>query len=382
MRPASNKTKKKNYHKRNRSLQTSSARNAVFTFLSVMFFSCLDQIELEIPKGFKESVVIDGKIVLGEPSVFILQVGQLFSFTSDSRGRINAKDAILTDEDGNQMAISQRGTGLYYYEFKPDDPVKILPGKSYKLNIGTFDGREFESTFEPITPVPIIEEIRAEKIEKSVFVDDATTRTDTFIRYSIDTDLHADGSSEKSYLRWEVMRVAKITDAPLTSDITPKLCYVSSNLDVLDNKIFDGPGQTSNRLDNHILVDEDIGPFYGEGLYLTVVQESLSESAFRYWESVKLVSEQEGDLFGSPPGKIKSNFRNLNDEEDEAFGFFYLTRHDTARIFISPEFAGNPPVRCQPPTPQNDDGSCADPLCCDCLIQENSTTTKPHYWVE
>ena len=357
--------------------------NTFVQILAILFLmigsGCLEEIELPIPKGFQQSIFIDAKVVAGNPAVFSMQLGQLFTFTSDSRGSINARDALLTDSDGNEMIIKQTGTGIYYYEFQEDDPVQIEVGKSYQVRVGTFDGRDFESTFEPLLPVPRIENVRVEKIGESQTLPNQTVRIDTIMRYTLDTDLTAPGEAGRSYLRWESDRVARITDTPITLGSESKTCYVSSRLGVLTNRIFDGPRQSSSRLDDHVVLDDPIGPFYAQGLYYTVIQESLSEGAYEYWQSVREVSEEVGDIFGSPPGKIKSNFVNVTNPEDEVFGYFYATQQDTARIFVLPQSVAS---RCPSPNMVNPDGSCRDRLCCDCTSVENSSALRPSFWIE
>ena len=349
-------------------------------FILIFISGCLEPIELDIPKGFQQTIILEGKIVKGEPSTFELRVSQLFSFTAESRGSINARDAIIIDDAGNEMTIKATGQGIYFYEFTDIDPIKIDFGRSYKIRIGTFDGREFESAFEPLAPVPEINNLKLEKIEKEIIFPDQTTRLDTFIRYKVDTDLIPTNSNEKSRLRWELQNVYRVTDVAIFDD-EPKTCYLSSDLDVPSIKILNGSIQASNSIEDFVLYDELISPNFAEGLYFTAIQESLSESAFEYWERVKAVVDREGDIFADPPGKVKSNFVNINDPDDEAFGYFYVTQQDTARVFVSPEFAGNPSNRCPSMNMFNPDGSCADLLCCDCLTDPTSTTIKPDFWI-
>ena len=350
---------------------------------TLIFISgCLEPIELDIPKGFRESVIIEGKIVKGlNTSTFELKVSQLFSFTAESRGRINARDAIIVDDEGNQMSIKATGQGIYFYTFTSADPIKIESGRSYQIKIGTFDGREFESTFEPLVQGPEIKNLGFEKVEKEVIFPDQSIRRDTFIRYNLDTDVKRSNATDKNYLRWELQRSYQVTDFPIDGNSDPKICYVTNRVDVANVRIFNGPAQAAEELDNFPLLDERLNrPEFAEGLYFTAIQESLSKPAFEYWRSVQEVSNREGDIFAAPPGKVKSNFVNINDPEDETFGYFYVTTHDTARVFISPDFAGNPANRCPSEDLINPDGSCGDQLCCDCTTEENSTTVRPHYW--
>ncbi len=353
-----------------------------FSLILIVFSGCLEPIELDIPKGFQESLIIEGKIVKGEPSTFELYVSQLFNFTPESGGRINARDAIIMDEDGNEMEIDPVGQGVYFYEFTEEDPIKIEFGQSYKVQIGTFDGRVFESTFEPLLPGPEIANLRFEKIEKESLLPDQSIRIDSFIQFRIDTDLSAPGMTEKSYLKWDLQRVYQVTDFPIPADRDRRVCYISENVDVTNIRIFNGPGQAGDRLNNFELVDERLSRKFGEGYYFIVVQESLSEAAYNYWDNNKKVVEREGDIFADPAGKVKSNFVNLTDPNEEAFGYFYATFQDTVRAYISPEFAGNQPSPCPSPGQVNEVGMCIDNLCCNCASLPNSVTVKPYFWID
>ena len=357
----------------------------LLTFTILAVGGCLDQIELDIPKGFRESVIIEGRIVKANPSIFELKVRLLFSFTQESRARINTKDAILTDESGNQMIIKPRGQGLYIYQFKDDDPIKITEGKSYKVSLQTFDGRTFESELEPLSQPTKVESLKVKKIEKElVFIPDQSIILDTIMRYSLDTKLVPPGSDERIFLRWQVQQIAKVTDSPIDGSPS-QVCYVTNALDVITTKIFNGPAQKADRLDDYVILDAPITTYYGEGLYLEVIQESLSETAYEYWKSIKDTYEREGNIFVDPPGKLKSNFVNIEDPNDETFGFFYVTQQDTARVYVSPALAGFPKTRCPSPRLICPDGiRCCDPLCCDCetALNEITTLVKPHYWID
>ncbi len=342
--------------------------------------SCLDPIELDIPKGSDDAIVINSKLVLGDEATFTLELTRLFSFTVESRARIIAKQVIVYDENGNEMIIKPFADGYYNYKFQESDPIKIEVGSMYKMSLEMFDGRIFESNFEPLIEVPKLNEIHADTLEKSFILPDQTTRTGNFISYSIDTDLSIPGNEEKSALRWELRRTYKVTDSPISSKIDQKVCYVDEKAGVFDFLIYNGKGQTRDNLENYYLYDENITSAYGEGLYFTIIQESLSPSAYEYWDKVRNISERKDNIYADPPGKVSSNFTNINGD-DEAYGYFYVTKQDTSRIYIAPNFVNPPSTRCPSADLYCMDGSCCDLLCCDCIAVDNSDTTKPEFWI-
>ncbi|WP_235296899.1 DUF4249 family protein [Portibacter marinus] len=342
---------------------------------------CLDPIELEIPEGQGNAIVINAKIVEGNPSTFELNLSQIFSFTQDTRGRIIAKQVIIYDEAGNELEVKPTGDGIYEYIFSENDPISIEVGKSYKLSLEMFDGRLFESNFEPLLPVPEIENIHYEIYDKTFVLPDQSERTRTTISYSIDTPLEIPGQEERSNLKWEFQRVYKVTDSPIVFGQQQKVCYVSGNAGVFDINIYGGGTTTRTQLDNYFVYEEFLDRTYGEGLYFTVVQESLSKGAFEYWQKISNVLERKDNIYADPPGRVQSNYTHVNGSQD-AYGYFYVTTQDTSRIYVDPELSGVTETRCPSEGLVNMDGSCGDPLCCDCASVDNSTTLKPAFWIQ
>lgn len=350
---------------------------------SLSLIGCLEEIDLDIPKGTAEdALVIQASLIKGNPSVFDLTVTRLFDFTPDALRRINVLRVDLSDEDGNSFEIEAQGTGIYRYEFFDDDPnLKIEVGKSYKLRVAALDGRIYESSMEPLLPSPSNGSLVGRKIEKEFIVDEEEIVMDSFIQFSINTDLRAEGSTENSLIRWSAQRVFRLTDDG-SFIMDAKTCYITENLDVTEVKVFDGSEVTDERLENFDVFDDRLDYHFSEGYYAVIIQEALSAGAFRYWSQVSEVLSRDGNMFETPAGKIKSNFTNINDPDEEAFGYFYAASTDTIRLYVSPSQFGERDERCPPTTPPPPGGGCGVAVCCDCLSAEFSTTIQPEWWIE
>jgi hypothetical protein len=346
--------------------------------------SCLDPIDLKIPKGFEETLIFQGVLVKGNPSTFDFNVTRLFDFTAESLARVNVSQVILSDDAGNSVEIERVGTGTYRAEFVPgQSPISIDVGKSYKLNVRTFDGRAYESSFEPLLQVPLIDSLGLEGVQKeSVFLDGTTTSLDSFARVNVTTSTTSPNTNTPVALKWDVGRTYKLTDSPIEFGIEQKACYIYEDVDITKIKVFDGESIRGGDLESRQIFDQLFDFHISEGMYLQVVQSALSPQAFNYFNQVKQVLEREGNMFEAPAGKISTNFFNTQDPDEEVYGYFYTTTTDTARIYISPEFANFPGGRCPPPFPVNPDGSCGDITCCNCLDADDSTVLRPAYWVE
>jgi hypothetical protein len=98
-----------------------------------------------------------------------------------------------------------------------------------------------------------------------------------------------------------------------------------------------------------------------------------------YWNQVNTVVSREGDIFQDPVGKVPSNFKNADTDDEDVFGFFYATEQEVIRIFVSPEEANNPNKWCPQPLTE---GGQAPSDCCDCSTEIGSSTFKPSWWIQ
>lgn len=349
-----------------------------------MMASCLDAIDLETPPNNEESLVIQGKLVISDPSIVEVKLSRLFTFTAEGKRPVNAQSVILFDEDNNSIDLEDQGLGSYYLRIPADEPgFQIDLGKSYSIQVKTFDGRTFQSDFEKAEPVPRIESVDLAIVEREQINAAGTTNLVDYLQYQVSTPLRTSEAAGNTRLGWEFQHTFKVSDTPIDRDVEQKICYVTENLNVTDISVIDAEALTADRLENYAVYEAMISRFYGEGLYFSLVQESLSETAYEYFSQVAENTGRTGNMFEAPPGKVITNIRNINDETDEAFGFFYVTQQDTMRRYVSPESVGSPAAYCPPPQGlTRENGSCADALCCDCLSVSNSTVTKPSYWVE
>ncbi len=349
--------------------------------LAFALTSCLDQIDLQVPKGTEQAIVIQGSLVLGSPSKALITVTRLFDFTPDGLKRVNVRSVVLSDESGSNVELDKISNGTYYGEFPAGNPLlSVELGKSYKIDVSTFDGRSYESEWEPLLEVPKVKEVNADFIQQEIRIDDSERKLEDFLRFSVDTDLSVAGQDNRSAMKWTVFRTYKITDVPTAFNGESKVCYVTENPDVSSIITFNGSDIRDASLSNFRVLDARVDHKFAEGAYIQVVQESLSPGAYEYWSQVSDILSRDGNMFESPAGKIKSNFNNISDPSDEAFGYFYVTQHDTMRLYVPSELAGNPGNLCPPDLPPPPGGGCPLAICCNCLDEDGSTTVKPSFW--
>jgi hypothetical protein len=349
--------------------------------LLLAFAGCLSEIDLETPATNQESLVIQGKLIVSDPSHIDVKVSRLFTFTADGKKPVNARKVILIDEDQQQIELEDRGLGSYALDIPADSPFKVELGKSFYIRVETFDGRVFESASEFALPVPKITDVNYQLVSREVT--DALGRPTevNFVSYSVDTPLRTDAGSDNIRLGWEYFHTFKVTDTPISSSVTRKTCYLTQNLNITETKVVDAAQLTADSLRDYEIYETNFMRPFGEGLYFTTIQESLTETAYEFFMQVAENTGRTGSMFEAPPGKVVSNIRNINDENDEAFGFFYVTQQDTMHTYVDTLLVGDPPRFCPPPGGLvRENGSCAEPICCDCLSDPQSTVFRPVFW--
>ncbi len=351
----------------------------VFFFLTIMLTAsgCLDRIDFTVDGTERETIIIQGKLILGTPSKVEAKISKLFDFTTNVTS-IEVRSCVLMDEDGNTKQLVKTDRENYEAIILSDDPdIKVELNKLYKMVVETLDGRTIESSLELLADVPQPSDLGIE-----YFVPSDSLTSDTWFRLFLTTpkDL-ADGNPAR--VRWIIEEVTKITDAPEPlipgRPIEPKTCYITSNHTTTKVLAADVSELEGSELKNFEIIESRIKPTYSEGTYLVVYQESLSEEAYEYWNNIASIIAKNGSMFDLPAGKIFTNFKNTEDPvEDEVYGYFYATTQKFLRIYMSPDDMGNPRFYCPPPPMVRN-----PPLeCTDCLSVPNSTTEKPVWWIE
>jgi hypothetical protein len=348
----------------------------------LLFLSaCLDPIDLDIPLGFEETFVFQATLTKGQPSTFQLTSTRLFDFTPEGVRRVTLRSVFLEDENGQSMEIEADGQGVYNYTFNADDPVQIEAGKSYKLLVSTFDNRRYETNLEPLLPVPEIDTLTYELINKEVIIQEEDIRFDSVVRFYVNTPLVAANTKEPIDIRWKTRRIFQITDSPIEFGKFQKTCYVTEEVDVTQVQIFNGASSSAGQLSQYSIYDQTFSFHLAEGFVFELIQQSLSPGAYNYWDQISQVLERDGDMFEAPAGKIRSNFVNPDNPDDEVFGYFFATEETVARIYVPPVSSSITNL-CPPPNLIRENGTCGVAICCDCLSAEISTIIKPNFWGE
>ncbi len=358
--------------------------NRYFPFLlGIMMLSlwggCVDDIPLEVPEGNTQKLVIQASIMKGNPSVIEVLLSHSADFVQYFNARqISGASVKILDETQRSLLIPEARPGLYRLAWVNDGDFEIARGQTYQLEVQLPTGASYLSSLERIYAVPAATDIHIGLQTRSVLNEAENIVETPFIQFLIETPLKHPDETEKAYLKWDMEGVFRLIELEAPIPIPgPQTCYISESIGLGQVHVFNGFETSDDRLTNHLIYEEAINWNYSAGYYLTVYQQSLSKGAYEYWNKVSEVSAREGSLFEPPPGKIKSNIYNVDDEQEQVLGYFYATEVDSIRRFIQPQEANSPSAPCFAYTYET-----ADDYCRNCLLWPNSTLRKPDYWVE
>ena len=350
-------------------------RNLLILLVMVSFASCLDKIDFFRPKSDLKELVIQGVLIKGKPNLIAVEISNIFDQGGVvSPTYVTVSEVKLINDKGQSKDLAEIDLGKYELKiFNTDTTFSIDYIRKYKIFVKTFAGEEYESSFEKLLPVPKMKTASVKKLTKHTSNGRTEVKEDVhFVEFNISTDLRTTAQSRKANLRWTFLETYRFTDL----NDPPRVCYITERPDIVDLKLINGETLTNEQLNNFVVFEEKVDFKFSEGYYLTIIQQSISQSAFEYWAQIKELTGKTGSMFESPAGIIKTNFKTINDTARPVAGFFYATETDTLRLYISPAFTDNERRFCPPRKPVT------HPLCTNCLNHPRSTLKKPAFWIE
>lgn len=360
-------------------------KSITLILIGLLFTTCRDTINFEIPETIKDAVFIEGKLTKGTPSTVFVKIGQVFNFSA-TPSRFLAEFVHIIDESGQELALTSQEQGIFKLNIPSDHPTfKIDYGHAYKIRLQLKNQEIYESTYDTLYQVPEMLDLKLGTLSKNIKLPDGMRQTQEILSLLVSSPLTSPNNT-RPHLLWELESVFKQSDTPEGNyvrrgpcgliEAEPKTCYLSinpvDNYISLNTKLISG----DNLVDFTVYEAENTNTFvFSEGHYMTLHQQSISDAALEYWSQVNQLTNRNGSIFEAPSGKIITNFSNVANDKAEVFGYFFATDSNFRRIYISPEKAGNPRSHCPPVRDHS-------VLCDNCLCWQNSSREKPEWWEE
>ena len=269
----------------------------------------------------------------------LIEISRSVTLIYPSADPISGAFAELIREDGEFREFQEVKPGFYGCDL---DETFLQTGQSYMLHVITPDGKEYESDFDRLRPVPRIDSLYYEVETVSYESRDNTMEgIRFFVDFTFDDEAY-------EYIRWDLTETyefhnpdheAFIWDVDfrfyaLPDSSSPKICYITNDISTIHS-------MSLGYLDfgTYIRKPFDFVPNIQQKqklkhkYSLLVKQYSLGEEAFHYWNELKKTSQEQGFLFDKQPALLKSNIRNVNDDEEKILGFFSMSGVVERRAF-------------------------------------------------
>jgi len=310
----------------------------VFPFLLFGLSACIERYYPDESKLKTGTLVINAHLT-NQQGMQEIEISRSAPLIYPKLPPVQGSFAELIREDGETREFSENRPGFYGCDL---DEEFLQTGLSYSVHIILPDGNEYESEYDKLRPVPEIDSIYY-LVEKNSYA----TESDSIggVRFYIDFTYDKE---EYDYIRWDLTETyefhnpdieAFILDVDHVMKVLPdssnwKICYITNELHTIHS-------MSMGYLDFGIYIKK---PFsfvpniqLEQKLHhkysLLVRQHSIGKEAFYYWNELKKNTQEQGWLFDKQPAMLRSNFCNVNNEEERILGFFSMSSVVEKRAF-------------------------------------------------
>jgi len=336
--------------------------------ITFLFSTCLDEIDLNLPAS-TALLTVSGNIYSspGPYSIFLTESAQF------APGSIGIPDAVvgatvkIMDDQGNEEILQEFEDGEYR---TAANGIRGTVGRSYQIELAV-NGKTYQSKPEEMLPVN-----SAESLDFEVNTGERVNEAGNFVSstaVTIMVNTFFPNNDNGSFLKWSAFGVYEYWEIASSSNLNAEICYVTEKIDFDNVSVASSEQIEGDFLQKQRVISKEIDFRFSSRYCFNVIQQSITKAAYDFWSAVGSEFERSGNIFETPPGKIRGNIFNVADENEEVLGFFSASAVDTISILLSKNDVGNPPPQCQP-FPRGPES------CSNCLLLNNSTKTKPACW--
>lgn len=305
---------------------------AYILFVSFLF-GCIDEYKLpqDITNNYQEELVIEGRILSGEESVFYvtrtlpLSSGLDVSYISDAdifiigQNGYRSPKAIYTDE--NKYIIN---TG------------KLELDAMYAVEVYV-DGETYQSEFQPLQTSPDIDNVSYKECEDQTISFHVTTYGNEdssryyMWTYEEDWEFHADLNMFQTngilFYNENTYPVSELGSNPYY--------YCWGQQQSYEIKIYTTKELSSNEVREYELQRIGLDDIRISYIYSILVKQwCLTEEAYEYFRLMKLYTEDSGGLFMPMPNDVRGNVLCISNPEVNVRGFVIASEVKEKRMFL------------------------------------------------
>lgn len=306
-------------------------RNALLLLFlgTLLFTSCVDKIEFKVPSGQENALVINGKLLYGQPSYIEVNIEKLFAFDAASRNRVPSCCVTLENDLGQRIELDRVVFSAFNLEIPLDHPdFEISFDRNYRIIVETLEEGSFESAWEPLFPVPRMDSISLIEVPTAKFTERLGVVEFQSYNFQVNTPLIAPKATQASRLLW-------LNETFNTIRPSSPSCNELNTIFIRLPTVFDGTINNASYLEDYFIASSKVqdlnGPGQEDQVCLVLYQQSLSETALNYWQQViKVLERGDVDNTRSALGQVTSNISPAEgNQATKSYGYFYATQQDT-----------------------------------------------------
>lgn len=313
--------------------------NWIIRFLlpALVAFSCIKPFDPQIGPGDQALYVVSGQVT--DQEGFQYASVSVSAETSDPRYiSLSGCQAEIQDDRGNVYPMEDAGGGNYRVWI---GQAGLSPGIAYRIRVITPSGTEIISGFDRMPECPEIDSVYFQV--ESILTNDPAQPIHG-IRFYADLDATA---YESYFFRWELEEtweyhmdyarewyydgaIHKIDPPDRSTQIcwytaAVKEIFTVSTANLAQNIYLGYPLHFTDNKTHKLTV-----------LYsLLVRQYALSETAYIFWDKLRVNSQGQGGLYETQPLSIDGNLHVPADQEARVLGYFGAAAVRTKRVFVS-----------------------------------------------
>lgn len=349
--------------------------------ICLIFVSCVNEFDPKLESS-ERRLVVEAQLTtkLGFQYVYLSYDASYNATSSIFEFDVVGARVVVKDDIGNEYPFFDDPIQNNFintrsgYNYRSVKEFKLEIGRTYQLFVETSDNKSYVSTPEKVLEVPKVARVDIDFEEVSL----SSVQNG---KYNVSINIK-DKSGEPNFYKWDWYHVTTIDYCrefrPNGSLVTfldrcCQTCYeIIPCVDCLElgnDRLIDG--NTFNKKIAEV-------PYVNfTNYYMVINQYSVSENAYKFWNAIRQQTKNSGGLFDTVPESVRSNVRNIADENEEVLGYFTVSDlHEEIVIVDRNRFSPKPFIvlKFQPPVFQvtND--------CFPCEEKFNRTKTKPRGW--
>ena len=332
-----------------------------FLIISMLFFSCIEKIDLVTTTDFESALVIEATIT-NELKQQKVVLSRTFRLEEEGPSPESFAMVRIVTENGDFIAFQEEEPGLYL----STSEFAAVPNLEYQLDITTTDGRVYGSTAMQLTNQTQIDDLYLERGLNENGQEGISILVDSF-----------DPAGNSKFYRYTYEETFKIIAPAYNSLDLIVVSHPPGNCPVFAFEIKDQPQLICYRTDKSVeIIIENTNQFVEDRIdnfrvrfinrnnyimshrYSILVNQYIQSSeAHEFYKSLKEFSESESLFSQIQPGFLNGNVFSNVDVGEKVIGYFEVSSVDSSRIYFNYEdqFPGEdlPPyyINCGPFAP-------------------------------